>query len=206
MTIVRRTYVGASFFVFGLVVGVLWSPLGGSSGLPGHTGSEAAFQSRDEELTATIKEIGGPGAVEFSKQFEEMTIRIKKSPIDAWASPDGRFVIRLFGSNETIASDLRYPEQGGEVKDVVRHYSFSSGDHTFSIDFARSIKDGKLTEVHYSLVEANGHELVYVDTDADGRWERFVDYTQKPPKSYERDGLCWRERVKDAPGPKKGGQ
>ena len=198
MTIARLAY-AVVFFVSGLGVGMLWSPLGGSSQMPPDSRAVSDVQAENEEYVAQMREMYGEEAAEFVRQFEDMSIRIKEYPIDAWASPDGRFVIRVFGSDETIASDLRYPETGGTVKELVRHYSFSCGDQTYSCDFGRTIEDSKLIEVQFRLTDAKGGELVYEDSDADGRWDRFIDYTQESPISYHRDGLCWKERTKDAP-------
>ncbi len=146
---------------------------------------------------ARMGEIYGEEAAEFVKQFEDMTVRIKQCPIDACASPDGRFVIRLFGSEETIASDLRSPDTGGTVKDLVRHYSFSCGGQTYSCDFGRNIDNTKMTNVLFHFTDAKGGELTYVDSDADGRWDGLSDHTREPPTFYERDGLRWKEREKD---------
>ncbi len=188
------------FFASGLAVGVLWSPLGRSSQAPPDSRAVSDARSENAKFLAKMKEIGGPAMAEFARQFEDMTIRIKKNPIDAWASPDGRFVIRLFGSDETIASDLRYPEMDGAVKELVRHYSFSAAGQTWSVDFGRAIKDPKTTNVVFGMTDAKGNQkFSYVDLDADGRWDRFTDYTQEPPKTYVMAGLCWKERAKDAP-------
>ena len=183
-------------FISGLGVGVLWSPRGGSSQIMRDNLAVSDVQSENEKYLEKIGEMCGKEAAEFVEQSKDMTIRIKKYPIDAWASPDGRFVIRLFGSNETIASELRYPGRKDAATDsLVRHYSFSCGGQTYSCDFGRSIDGSKITDVQFHFTDAKGGELSYVDSDADGRWDRFIDYAHEPPRFYYRDGLCWKERA-----------
>ena len=199
MTITKMTC-AVVFFVSGLGVGILWSPFGGISQMPPNSSAVSDVQSENEKYVAKMREMYGEETAEFVRQFKDMTIRIKKNPIDACASPDGRFVIRLFGSDETIASDLRYPDTGETVKELVRHYTFSNGGRTYSCDFGRSINDSKMTKVQFHFTDDRGNEFSYIDDDADGRWDRFTDFTQKPPTFYERDGLNWKERTK-APTP-----
>lgn len=183
-------------FVFGLGLGVLWSPLERSQTPDNRARSDVRLEN--EKFVARMREMYGEETAEFVKQFEDMTVRIKQYPIDAWASPDGRFVIRLFGSDETIASDLRYPDTGGTVK-LVRHYSFSSGAQTYSCDFIRNIDNAKMTRVHFGVTDGKGGDLTYMDSDADGRWDRLFDCTREPPTFYERDGLRWKERKNGTP-------
>jgi hypothetical protein len=135
----------------------------------------------------------------FVKQFEDMTIRTNTYPIKVCASPDGRFVISPFGIDETIASDLRSPDIGGTVTELVRHYSFSCGGQTYSCDFGRNIDNSKMTTVLFRFTDAKGGELTYLDSDADGRWDGLSDRTREPPIVYERDGLRWKEREQDSP-------
>lgn len=194
--ITARLALAGVLVLSGLGIGVLWSPLAGSSRVPPNVHDVFAAKSEHEKYVAKMRQLYGVETGVFLKQFEDMNIHVNKYPVDAWASPDGRFVIRVFGNEQTIASDLYYPDRGGEVKDVVREYSFSSGGHTFTCSFARSIKDPKVTEVQFRRIDAKGRESVYVDFDADGRWDKFVDYTQDPPISYRRDGLCWKETAR----------
>ncbi len=199
MTIARLAY-AAVFFVSGLGVGVLWSPLGGSSRMPPDRRAVSDVQSENEKYVAHMREMYGEETADFVRQFEEMTIRIEEYPIDACASPDGRFVIRLFGSDETIASELRYPAGPGGVTELNRHYSFSHGDLAYRCDFGRSIEDSKMTNVIFGVTDRKGDvKFSYVDNDADGLWDKFADHTQEPSKIYVRDGLCWKERREEAP-------
>jgi hypothetical protein len=199
---IARLACATVLFASGLGVGVLWSPRGGAlqtrdSHAVSDVQSESDVRSEQAKFVARIKEMYGDELAEFASQFEDMTIRIKKYPIDAWASPDGRFVIRLFGSDETIVSELRYPARKGGATELLRHYSFSCDHQTYSCDFVRTTGDSKMTEVQFHRSDAKGGELSYVDLDADGRWDRFNDYTRKPPTFYHRDGLFWKERTKD---------
>lgn len=197
MTIAKLTY-AVVFFVSGLGVGVLWNPICSTSQMPPDGRVISDVQSRNEKYLAKTREVYGEEAAEFARQFEGMTIRIKEFPIDAWASPDGRFVIRLFGSDETIASDLRCPEKGEAMKELVRHYYFSCGDLAYSCDFARSIRDPKMTNVVFGVSVKGKPTFSYVDRDADGLWDSFIDYTQEPPQSYIRESLCWKRSTKDS--------
>ena len=104
----------------------------------------------------------------FAEQAKDMTIRIKKYPIDAGASPDGRFIIRMFGNTDTMASELLYPGEDGASRELVRHYSFSCGDQTYSCDFGRSVEDGKMTSILFSCVVNGDTTVSYLDLD--GRW------------------------------------
>ena len=56
-----------------------------------------------------------------------------------------------------------------------------------------------MTEATVALMEGllGSNDLLYVDSDADGRWDRFIDRTQEPHKIYESDGLYWKEREGD---------
>ncbi|MDZ7620793.1 MAG: hypothetical protein U1E05_27640 [Patescibacteria group bacterium] len=133
------------------------------------------------------------GVAEFVRQADEFTIRLKEGPLDAWAAPDGRFVIRLAGSEETIASELQVPDEDGGINEIVRHYSFSHGDRTYSCNFGRDIKGSGLPAVQFHITSTEGWELSYVDSDGDGRWDRFMDSTSGTPQFHRRDGLSWKE-------------
>lgn len=194
MTTARSLY-PLVFFVSGLGFGVFWSPLERPNAADSRDLSDV--RSENDEFVERMGELYGEETAEFVRQFEDMTIRIHEFPIDACASPDGRFVIRLFESNETIASDLRHPDTEGTVKQLVRHYSFSSGGQTYTCDFVRNIDTLKVTRVHFSFTDAEGRGLTYMDSDGDGRWDGLSDRTREPPVFYERDGLRWREREKD---------
>lgn len=191
MTVSRLAY-AVVFFVLGLGVGVLWSPLGNRA--------VSHIQAENDKYVAQMREMFGDGAAEFARQFEDMTIRINEFPIDAHASPDGRFVIRLFGSDETIASEVRDPDSaGGVMKWLVRTYSFSHGDRTYSCNFVRDIDDSEMKSVTFHITDSNGTDLTYKDNDADGRWDGFSDCIQDTSKNYVRDGLCWKKCEKTAP-------
>jgi len=199
MIIARFAY-PTIFFVSGLGVGVLWNPICSTLQMQSNSRAVSVVQSENQKFVAKMRETYGVEMAEFVKQFEDMTIHIKINPIDVWASPDNRFVIRLVGSDESIVSDLRYPDKGGAVKELVRHYSFSCDNQSFSCDFGRNIENPKkITEVQFHFTDNNGHELSYVDSDADGRWDKFIDYTQESPKFYKREGLCWKESMIEAP-------
>ncbi len=191
---VTRLACATVLFLSGLGVGAFWCPFR-SSPQKVDSGAVSDPQPEREKFVAKMKEIYGEECGEFVRQFEDMTIRLNKYPIVVSASPDGRFVIRLFGSGELIASDLRCPERGGTLKELVRHYSFSCNGRTYSCDFGRSIEGPKVVNVVFAVTDAKGNpEFSYVDTHGDGRWDRFADYTHKPATFYERDGLCWKER------------
>lgn len=196
MTIARLAY-PVVFFVSGLVVGVLWSPLGRSSQAP--PDSRAVSDEQFEKRMAEVKKEFGEETEYFLRQSKDMTIRIKEYPIDAWASPDGRFVIRLFGSDETIASDLRQVEGTGGVKALNRYYFFSCGDLAYRCNFTRDIEDSKMYNVVFAVEVKGETKFSYVDRDADGLWDWFTDHTQEPSRTYVREGLCWKRFKKDAP-------
>ena len=181
MTIARLLY-SVALFVSGLGVGVLACTLATHHAPSRRDSSDV--QSENKKLVAQMKEEYGEETAEFVKQFEDMTIRIKESPINAWAAPDGRFVLRLFGSDDTIASDLWYPNKSVRPKEFVRHYSFSAGGRTWSCDFGRSGDNSKMTEVQFHFTDANGGTMTYVDSDADGRWDKMIDETVGHPMSY----------------------
>ena len=184
-------------FLFGLGLGALWSPPERPSAPDKRAPRGVRVENR--EFVERIGELYGEETAEFVKQFEDMTIRINEPPIDACASPDGRFVIRLFGSDETIASDLFYPDTARPIKAIVRHYSFSSAGKTYSCDIGRNRDNSRVTNVIFSFTDADGGELVYADRDADGRWDSFTDSTRDPSVIYDRDGLCWKKREKNTP-------
>ncbi len=190
MFITRLAY-SIFFFALGLAAGVLWNPRSGSTQAPDNC---AVSQSKceHEKTVAKMTEIYGKETAEFLRQSEDLTIRIKKNPINAGFSSDGRFVIRLFGSDESIASELLYPHGKGKAE-LVRHYSFSCGDKKYSCDFGRSDKDSRVTNVVFNITDVKGGELSYFDSDGDGRWDKFDDLTHQPPRFYKRDGLCWEE-------------
>ncbi len=200
MSIAKLVY-PVVFFLSGLTVGVLWNPLERQ-----HTPDSRAVsdvKSANEKYVAKMREMFGDETAEFVRQFEDMTIRVHKYPIDAWASPDGRFFIHLFGKAKTIASDLRQVEGRGGVKVLNRHYFFSCGDLAYRCDFARSVEDSKMYNVVFAVEVKGETKFSYVDLDADGLWDRFTDYTQEPSETYSgtyvRDGLCWKRIKKDAP-------
>jgi hypothetical protein len=186
---IKRALIAAGFFVTGVAAGVLWSSLRAPT-----DDNVSSASGQNEQNVAKVREVFGEGAAKFVKQFEDLTIRIKKGPIDAQASPDGRFVIRLAGDNETIASELQFPDDTGPVNEVARHYAFSSGNRTYSCDFVRKIGDSSMPNVLFSITDADGRGLSYVDSDGDGRWDRFTDSTAESPRFYRRDGLCWKEK------------
>lgn len=201
MTLAKLSY-GVLLFALGLVVGALWNAQGRSSSVPRHGVVDSAARADGDECLSKVGETLGEGTARFVKQFEEMNTHIKQYPIDAWSSMDGRFVIRLFGKNETIASDLHHPDDVGPVKQLVRHYSFSCAGRSYSCDFGRSIVDAKTTEVQFHFSDDKGGELTYADSDGDGQWDRFIDHTHKPPVFYDRDGLCWKQSTKEKRGSK----
>ena len=186
----------AVVFLLGLGAGSLWSPLGAYWQSVRYNLAVSNARSENKKHIAKLKETLGVEVGEFAKQFDDMTTFVKNGPIEVWASPDGRFVIRHTGSNETIASDLRCPDIGGAVKELVRHYSFSTGDRSFSCDFGRTIQDSRITDVQFHVIDAKGGELCYLDHDGDGRWDAFRDATHKPSRIYVRDGLCWRPKTR----------
>jgi hypothetical protein len=189
-----------ALFVAGLSVGALWSPLSGFWQIPEEgrdtQRSRAVSDAQLDKRIAEWREQLGEEVGRFAEQAKDMTIRIKKYPIDAGASPDGRFIIHVFGNAETMASDLLYPGKGDTLTELVRHYSFSCGDQTYSCDFGRSVEDGKMTSILFSCEVKGETTVTYLDLDGDGRWDRFTDYTETPPngysKTYEREGLCWK--------------
>jgi len=200
MTIVRLAF---SVFVFlcGLGIGALWSPMERLQTPAGRVTADA--RAENARLVARAREMYGEEAAEFTKQFADMTIRIKKNPIDAWASPNGRFEIRLFGSDEITASDLLYPERGNQ-KSLVRDYFFSNGDKHYSCSFARSVEDAKMKSVLFDFAVKEETKFIYLDSDGDSLWDRFTDLTQEPPKTYVREGPGWKWKLlpTDSPKPK----
>ena len=116
--------------VSGLGVGALWSPFSDFWRTPEEgrdtQRSRAVSDAQLDKRIAEWKEQLGEEVGKFVEQAKDMTIRIKKYPIDAGASPDGRFIIRVFGNPETMASDLLYPGKGDTLTELVRHYSGSA--------------------------------------------------------------------------------
>jgi hypothetical protein len=161
-------------------------------------GRRAISNAELSKYVAELRQKVGEEAAQFEEQFKDMTIRMNEYPLLVSAAPDGRFVINAFGNGETIASDLFSPDKGGAINELVRHYSFSCDKQTYSCDFGRSVKDPKITEVQFHFTDAKGSELVYVDSDGDGRWDRLTDLTQTPPQSYVARGLCWESVTKDS--------
>jgi hypothetical protein len=194
---IARSALAVVFFASGLAIGAWWCPRGGSSRAPGSLAASEA-KSKYESDVAQMPAMDAESA-EFCAQFKDLTSRLTKDPLDARFSPDGRFVIRVRG--EAIASELRYPMHCPPLAsrtDLVRCYSFTCGDKTYSCDFSRSIEDPiRITNVQFHVVYAKGGELSYVDSNGDGRWNKFIDYTEKTPKFYVRDGLSWRKVVKE---------
>ena len=197
MTIARSVCL-VVLFLTGLGVGVLWSPIERPHTPDGHALSD--MQSENRKFVTKMRETFGEETATFAEQFEDLTIRFKEYPVDVYAAPDGRFDIRLHGSDETIASDLLYPDRGG-VKTLVRHYVFSNGDGSCSCDFGRSIEDSKMSSVVFDVAFKGETKFFYLDTDGDCLWDRFTDLTQEPPRTYIREGLGWkwREVPKDSP-------
>jgi hypothetical protein len=198
---ISRAFCAVVCLAAGLGVGVLWSPLPHPWRKP-LTSRDLAEKKRavgGRKLAAeTLKAFGDDKEVgEFANQFKDLTIRIFQDPINAAASPDGRFVIRLFGEGDAIASDLRYPING--TVQLVRNYHFSSGGHNYSVDLQRGAEDSKVTWISFSMTDNKGRGLTYVDSDGDGSWDRLTDETHESPTFYRRDGLCWKERTKEAP-------
>lgn len=113
---VTRLACATVLFLSGLGVGAFWCPFR-SSPQKVDSGAVSDPQPEREKFVAKMKEIYGEECGEFVRQFEDMTIRLNKYPIVVSASPDGRFVIRLFGSGELIASDLH--AQKGEAPEGV---------------------------------------------------------------------------------------
>jgi hypothetical protein len=196
MKLVRLAY-AVVIFLSGLAMGALWSA-GCKSAEDRQSGQpmSAALKPALAREVAKAKELYGEETAQFVKQFGDLTIRIRKYPIDAWASPDGRFVIRLFGSEETVASDLRDPDASGNAKKLVRNYSFSCGGRTYTCDFVRNIANSKMNCVQFHITDSQGRGVGYVDFDADGRWDELIDETEESPRFYYKDGLCWRQRSK----------
>jgi hypothetical protein len=182
----------------GLAAGLLWSTLSGVSHVPKERQDVVVSESEVAKQMAQVKKDFGEETEEFVRQFRGMTIRIKEYPVDAGASPDGRFVIRMFGREDTIASDLRHPGSGEAPDEFVRFYSYPSTDLTYSCSFARSTEDDSMRNVLFGVNDVNGDpRFSYLDCDADGLWDRFIDCTEEPSKMYARDGLCWKELTKD---------
>jgi hypothetical protein len=181
-------------FLLGLGGGVLWSPLASSGPVSQDARGPSAIARENEKCVQQMGAMYGKEAARFAKQFEGLTIHIKEYPLDAAASPDGRFVIRLFGTDETIASELYYPVAGANgVNELVRDYSFSWRDRTYSCYFARSADNSAMNGISFSCTDGKGGELSYLDTDADGRWDTFVDRTNASTKVFVRQGLRWKQ-------------
>lgn len=185
---IARTVSAVLLFALGLGAGVLWSPIHRQTSIAADA-SNANFDNQVGDLTREF----GEETAEFASQFKDLNIRIKRAPIDAAASPDGRFVIRLAGSDETIASDLLYPRGGNAPDALVRDYSFSCDGKTYSCAIERTLDGSKVEKIRFGVTDAKGGELSYIDTDADGRWDKMTDYTQQSPTFYRLDGLSWKE-------------
>ena len=181
-------------FALGLGVGVIWSPISNSKSPSLENGSSDSLKLSKADLE-DIKKMNCERAMEFAKQFEDLTIRTKEYPILAAASRDGRFDIKLFNTGDTIASELYYPDmKDRNLDELVRYYVFNWQDRQYTCNFARSKDNSKITRVTYCLTDGKGGELNYIDTDGDGRWDKFTDSTGKEPRFYVRKGLCWQLR------------
>ena len=182
--------------VLGLAIGMFWTPFACwsqiSNGGPGLSDLQSLSDVEFEERMDKVRQKWGQEAEEFVRQFRDMTVRIKQFPVDVEASRDGRFAIRLLGDDETMASDLFEKGIDGR-KELVRSYSFTCHGTQYSFIVARTFADSNVTLVSYRVNDVNGSRFSYGDTDGDGLWDRFADYTQKPAKHYRRDGLSWKE-------------
>jgi len=145
------------FFGIGLSIGVLWSPIDWHKSAVSRSVSDVQpikhldAQSKNREFLEKILENADADTAKFVGQFKDMTIHIKKHPFDAWASPDGRFVIRLDGNDdETMASDLLYPDSAESHEVRNRHYSFSCGNKKYSCDFGYTIDGSRITDTSFS--------------------------------------------------------
>lgn len=185
----------------GLGVGILWSPLHWPQKASNRGLSKQ--QKEDRDLVSEMIKAGGEETDRFVKQFADMKYLTNEYPLQACASPDGRFVIRLLNSDgeiaSEIASDLEYPDSGGAVTELNRHYFFSSDGRTYSLDIGRRVEDSTPTNVLFTFSNDKGHTCVYLDKDADGRWDSFKNSDNNSVRIYEREGLCWKERAEDFP-------
>lgn len=149
----------AIVLVVGLGVGIIWSPI--------HRPRKASNrglskqEKEDRELVSEMIKAGGEETARFAKQFADMKCLINEYPLQACTSPDGRFVIRLLNSDGTIhseiASDLEYPDNGCAVNELNRHYFFSSGGRTYSLDIGRRVEDSPPTNVLFTFSNDKGH-------------------------------------------------
>lgn len=184
-------------FFAGAILGVVWTGLAMSRVQPDRatSGKDSTGQSPRQHMT----QLYGEEMSQFASQFDEMTTHVQEYPFNASASPDGRFVIRLFGSEESMASDLRCPDGEGVGTELNRHYYFACGGRTYAVDFGRTEDDSRVTRVQFSCTDGTGSELSYADLDADGRWDVFIHGSDGAKRIYDRDGLSWKARVEAPP-------
>ena len=77
-------------------------------------------------------------------------------------------------------------------------------DRPVSMDFDEqgrlyvTTSSGSNDKVQKQLEDKPHRILRLEDSDGDGRWDRLTDYTQTPPQSYVRRGLCWESVTKDS--------
>ncbi|GAB6188001.1 hypothetical protein [Thermopirellula anaerolimosa] len=189
---------GVALFLAGVGLGVLWSPM--------HRGSSKGEVAKTDfsHLVAEAEEQYGKEVAEFVAQFKDLHIVMKREPFLIGASTDGRFVIRSLPNNDLVVSELRYPMGKGELDHVVRNYELLCQGKKWFCTFARSADGTKLLEIHYGFRDNLGHGLTYVDSDADGKWDRLIEETPQGFTFYRWDGMLWRESTpKELPAPPK---
>lgn len=187
---------GVALFLAGVGAGVLWSPIqrGSSAGQVAETDFDRLAAEAEEQYG---KEVG-----EFITQFKDLRPVMKREPFLIGASTDGRFVIRTLPNNQLVASELRYPMGKGDSGHLVRHYELKCEGKNWYCAFARSADGTKVLQIHYGVKDDLGHGLTYVDSDADGKWDRLIEETPQGSKFYRRDGMLWRESApKESPAP-----
>ena len=154
-----------------------------------------------------LRNIGGPATKAFADQLSDLNIQIKQYPLYARVSKDGRFDIYDLKNGDTIASDLFYPTGHGNEKERVRQSSFSCGDEACTCYIDRNIEDSKIKSIIFDIdsrsKEGKTEKYVYFDSNGDGLWDRFTDFTQSPAKTYVREGTgwSWKEKASDTPSP-----
>jgi hypothetical protein len=199
------------FFVVLLVAGVsfgagMFCGRGGGKTQSATDSDIAAPNPEHGDALPDWRNTGDPATKAFAEQLSELNIQIKQDPIYARLSKDGRFDIYDLKNGGTIASDLFYPTGHGDEKERVRLYAISSGDEACTCYIARNIGDSEIKSITFDIDNRNKQgktsKYVYLDSNGDGLWDRFTDFTQSPVKTYVREGASWswKEKASDTPG------
>ena len=128
-------------------------------------------------------------AENYVRQFKELTDNVQLGDYVLKTSPkDSRFTFGEKNSNTDIAQEL-WGRDANERDSYFRFYGFKNPKNNILLTIVREAKSSKLTSCDYSYND----KYTYLDIDADGLWDVFIDRSDKEVKYYERDGLSWKQ-------------